>query len=255
MEKHLEEHKSELKKSFYYFSPKTDCFQKVLLESGITEKIIDILNKNKARYLIVTKGDLSTYPHIFKKITKAKDRVQILVSYGMPDEKTRLILEPQALSLKKRLAFAKKCKLAGLQVVGILEPLLPLDDIKYVFKIMDKFKKIGIDHFAIDFMRISNYTLQKIKTQLPELFVKIESTFNTSDTKKETFRTGPLKERMVVRFAPSEKYLREKFDDIKKYATSINATVSVCNVFNLQNFNKEAGHRGYVCMGIQTKNN
>ena len=56
------------------------------------------------------------------------------------------------------------------------------------------------------------------KIKLPELFADIESVYNAPDAKKENFKTGPLKNRPITRYAPPERYLLDKINDIKKYA-------------------------------------
>ena len=243
----IKTHKTDLQTPLYYFSPKTDCFQSALLETGITYQILGLLCKLEAYYVIVTKGVCSDA--VFVKLLESKDRCQIIISYGMPNEEMRQVIEPSAATLQNRILFAQKCVQNGIQTSVILEPIFPLKNLQYVYKIMDTFKAVGINHFAIDFARITMESLQRIVHVIPQYEQELMDIYTASERKIERFttQTGIA----VERYSPSDSYIDENFMLMKQYAERIGATVSVCNTFNKNGFNKEANDRGYICMGIQ----
>lgn len=247
--KEIEKHKEQGIFPLYYYSPKTDCFQNALLESGITKQILEILNKHQSEYIIVSKGVPND--EVFEELVKSGERCQIIITYGMPTEEYREKLEKGAASNEQRYEFAKKCINNNIQACIILEPILPLADLSYVEDIMKCFTGIGIKHFALDFARISEICLQNMIEILPECKEQFEKIYHDSDADKQMFRTA--KGTTVLRSAPSKAYILAQFMEFKKIAKKYGATVSACNSFGFDEFNEDANEIGYQCMGIKVK--
>jgi hypothetical protein len=116
---------------------------------------------------------------------------------------------------------------------------------------MKRFSGIGINHFALDFARISEACLEKIETILPESKEQFEKIYHDPDADKQTFKTAVGT--TVMRNAPSKKYILKNFNKFKEIAKKYGATVSACNSFGFDEFNKDADEVGYRCMGIKIK--
>jgi len=162
------------------------------------------------------------------------------------------VLEPFAATLDERFALAATCAQNGVPAMGVIEPILPLRDLSFVDQIIRKFVSIGIDHFAVDFARISITCLDKLIAKLPEL-AELNDIYRSPDAISQNFGTGPYKREAVERFAPSSAYLHETFHLIEDYAKAQNATISICNYFPVPGINTRAYERGFLCFGIYDK--
>jgi DNA repair photolyase len=246
----IKKHRGQELYPLYYYSPKTDCFQKALLETGITKQILEVFNEFGSEYIIVSKGVPTE--DVFEEILKSKERCQVIITYGMPNEEYRIKLEKDAATNDERFQFAKKCVETNVQTCIILEPILPLADLSFVADIIKRFTEINIKHFALDFARISDVSLQNIVEILPECKEQFESVYLNHEADKQNFCTA--KGTIVTRSAPSKKYILERFMEFKDIAKQYGATVSSCNSFGFDEFNEDANKAGYQCMGIKLSN-
>lgn len=251
VEKTVKEHRAGGVNPVYYFSPKTDVFQPALVETGVTRRILEILAENKARYILVTKGKLPG-PEILDLLVKSDGAGRVLVSYGMKNQAHADVLEPFAATLDERFDLARSCTQNGIPAMGVIEPILPLQDLSFVEQIIRKFVDIGVDHFAVDFARISLACLDKLIAKLPEL-AELNEIYRSPGAISQTFGTGPYKREEVERFAPSSEYLHRTFNLIEDYAKKQGATISICNYFPVPGINIRAYERGFLCFGIYDK--
>jgi DNA repair photolyase len=251
VEKTVQDHLTKGLNPVYYFSPKTDVFQPALVETGITRQILEVLVRAKARYILVTKGKLPG-PEILDLLVQSGGAGRVLVSYGMKNQAHADVLEPFAATLEERFDLAAGCTRNGIPAMGVIEPILPLRDLAFVEQIIKKFVDIGIDHFAVDFARISLACLDKLIARLPELG-ELNDIYRAPDAISQSFGTGPYKRESVERFAPSAVYLDKTFNLIEDYARKLNATISICNYFPIPGINMRAYERGFLCFGIYDK--
>lgn len=251
----LEEHKEELDKIFFYFSPKVDAFQKCLLESGVTEQILLLFKEYNVRYLIVTKSGIPN-ENICKILNDTKEKNQILISCSMPNEEVRKIMEPDAAEIAKRLEFAKYCIEKSINVTAIFSPIFPVDNYDYIKKYIQFYLEIGITHFRLNFTEVSLYSLNKIIALLPQYKEDFLKVYLSDDTKNTNWNV-PYKNIQLQRRFPSLKYMQEVFYSLKEYAKNIDerATFSICNSLckenELCNFNSEAFEAGFGCIGYK----
>lgn len=241
-------HRSQGESPVYYFSPKTDVFQSALTETKVTHQILEVMVKKQAPYILVTKGKLPDND-ILDLLKRSNGRGRVLVSYGMKNEKFASVLEPNAATLAERFELASKCMENNIPTMGIIEPILPLKDLSYVKDILKKFVDIKVNHFAIDFARISKVCLDGMIEKLPEL-EELKEVYCCDEAIAQDFQTGPYVRHCVRRFAPSQEYHEKNFNLIKDYAESLGATVSICNYFKVKGINKSAYKRGFLCFGI-----
>ncbi len=251
VEKTVEDHLARGLDPVYYFSPKTDVFQPALMETQITRKILEVLVRTKARYILVTKGKLPG-PEILDLLVQSKNTGRVLISYGMKNQAHADVLEPFAATLEERFDLAAICTQNGIPAMGVIEPILPLRDISFVEQIIKRFADIGIDHFAVDFARISLACLDKLIAKLPEL-AELNDIYRSPEAISQNFGTGPYKREAVERFAPSAEYLKQTFNLIDAFAHKHGATISICNYFNVPGINTRAYERGFLCFGIYDK--
>jgi DNA repair photolyase len=251
VEKSIEEHLSKGLNPVYYFSPKTDVFQHALVDSKITQQILEVLVRKKAKYILVTKGNLPG-AEIIELLSQSGNTGRVLISCGMKNQEHAGILEPFAASIEERYQLANICVKNGIPAMGVIEPILPLKNIEFVENIIKRFVEIGIDHFAVDFARISIACLDKMIEKLPEL-EELRNVYEDPNAICQTFGTGPYKRESVLRYAPSYDYLTEKYNLIDEYAKKFGATISICNYFRIPGINKRAYMRGFLCFGIYDK--
>jgi DNA repair photolyase len=251
VEKTVAEHLSEGLSPVYYFSPKTDIFQRALVETKITQQILEVLVRKKAKYILVTKGKLPG-PEILDLLSQSGNAARVLISCGMKNQEHATLLEPFAASIEERYHLADLCVKRGIPAMGVIEPILPFRDIQFVEPIIKRFVDIGIDHFAVDFARITLACLEKMIAKLPELD-ELKEVYGDPDAICQTFGTGPYKRESVTRYAPSNAYLKEKFTLIDGYAEKLGSTISICNYFHIPGINARAYQRGFLCFGIYDK--
>lgn len=235
-------------KPIYYFSPKTDIFQPALTETHITHEILETLNKNQASFILVTKGRLPD-SEILDLLIRAEGRGRVLISHGMKNELHARILEPNAASIEERYELGKTCVENGIPVVGVIEPILPFENLDFVKDIIKRFVEIKIDHFSIDFARITRECLEDLIIKLPEL-EELRSVYYNENALKLTFETGAYFKKPIVRYAPSNEYLHKSYNLIMNYAQSMGATISKCNFYKIPGINIGALERGFLCFGI-----
>lgn len=233
---------------FYYLSPKTDVFQKSLIETNITHKILEVLVKKKVPFILVTKGKLPD-EDILQLLIKSREKCRVLVSYGMKNEEHAKILEPYAASLEERFELACKCSENLIPAMGVIEPILPFRDLTFVKEIIDKFVDLKINLFAFDFARISKICLNELIEKLPELN-ELNEVYCDEEANIQNFQTGPYHRKNVLLYGPSNKYRIEKFTFLKEYAESKGAIVSICNSYKLKSINENSYKKGFLCFGI-----
>lgn len=251
VEQSIEDNVAKGLKPVYYFSPKTDVFQHALVDSKITEQILAVLVKKKANYILVTKGRLPG-PEILDLLSQSRDNGRVLISCGMKNQGQADILEPFAASLEERYELANSCVKNGIPAMGVIEPILPFRNIEFVEDIIKRFVEIGINHFAVDFARISFACLDKMIEKLPDL-EELRDIYEDPNAICQTFGTGPYKRESVVRYAPSYDYLQRQYNLIDEYAKKYGATISICNYFKIPGINTRAYSRGFLCFGIYDK--
>lgn len=238
-------------KTTFYFAPKTDAFAPALVDTGITAGVLRVFADTRAPYVIVTKGGRLT-DEIVDLLSATKDKGQVNISQGMPNEEVRQRIEPNAPSIAERYQLAQRLTDEGITVAGMVEPIIPFSDLDFVEGIMDEFLQRRVNHFAIDFARLSENALERVCSLLPDTEAEfIRSLYRQLDSIAAEFLVPGGN--TVRRLSPPLNYMREKFNLIKEVVVQKGATVSICNSFAIKRFNREALLRGYNCMGIRSE--
>jgi DNA repair photolyase len=232
----------------YYFSPKTDVFQTALVQSGVTEEVLTVLVEKEVDFLLVTKGRLPNL-RILDLLERAKPHGRVCVSLGMKNEAHARAMEPGAATLEERWELTRLCTERGIPMMGTIEPILPLSDLSFVRDIIRRFVELGVDHFAVDFARVSHECLERMIAKLPEL-AELRELYYHPDAVPQEFETNPYYREKVMRYAPPTAWLTEKFGLLKEYANEVRSTISGCSYFKVPGLNDEALERGFLCFGI-----
>lgn len=255
LENYIVEHKDKLDKLVFFYSFESDCFEDGLISSGLTLKILNLLNKHKAKYFLLTKGALPN-KNIGNLLIKARKFAQIIVNDTMPNDIFRKKLEPFTATNDERFNLVKFCIDNKIPVTVSFSPILPFYTLDYLKEKISKYNKLGVVHFRLDMLELSIDSLNKITDILPEYKEKIEKIYFSNDAIVNDW-VSPSGQ-VIRRYKPSEDILINIYYTLKDYIKSINpsATVSICNnvivnVKRLKEFNKEAYIHGYNCMGFK----
>ena len=254
-EQYLKNHKEELDKKFFYFSPKIDAFQNCLFETGITQKILELLLEYNARYIIVTKGGI---PHseICDLLVQSKHLNQFLISCSMPNEETRMLLEPFAAPIEERLKFAEFLVDNDIKTTAIFSPILPINHGDYIKQYIKYYLSINITHFRLNYAEVSRSCLQSLTNLLPEYAEEFLEIYLNDEAVRTEWQV-PYMDVNINRYFPSAEYMRTTFENLRLYAKTIDplATFSICNSLcdkeELCDFNNEAFQAGFGCIGYK----
>lgn len=255
LEQYLNKQGDKINNTLFYYSPKTDCFQDILISTGITSGILRALNKYNAFYFLLTKG--KTPPEeIIQLLKKAKERCQVIISCSMPTEKIAVALEPGAPPIDERFKFAEACVNNGIFTTAIFSPIFPFGDMRYVKEHIDRYIAIGIRHFRLDFAELSNHGLNKLCKLIPEHESELRAIYNDPDATLTHWKV-PFRENIIERHWPSRSFMKKTFYEFEKYLLSVDnsATASICNSLcsgdDLDSFNKRANSKGICCIGAK----
>ncbi|MFO8016572.1 MAG: radical SAM protein [Candidatus Woesearchaeota archaeon] len=231
----------------FNFTPKSDVLMPSLIDSGVTQKILDILTETESRFYMITKGGVPP-EDVQERIYKAKDLGQIILSAGLPDEKYRMRLEPNAPSIEQRMELGRFCTENGIRAAGIVAPFLPGMGEDYKEGITKRYRSAGVDHLSIHIMKVSEHCLERMAGILGD---RIKEAY----TESESIDWGLPGGRRVKRFYANPEIMKNELYDFKSLAEDKGMTVSVCkDVMRLigdNHFNSGASRRGITCVGFR----
>lgn len=258
LEKFIIENKERLKYLTFFYSFESDCFQRPLIESGMTEKILNLLKKYNLKYFLLTKGGIPP-ENIRKLLLDTKENVQILVNDTMPNEEIRGRVEPKTATIEERFNLVKYCLDNGILVTISFSPILPFIGLEYLKEKILQYSKMGIVHFRLDMLEMSEESLSRIKELLPEYSDKIDALYLVEDRVKNKW-IAPKSKNEVMRYKPSAKLIADMYKELDSYIYELdkNITVSICdgvvgtNIY-LSDFNKRSYKNGFNCMGVKFK--
>lgn len=121
----------------------TECFQPVEKEYKITRKLLEILNKHRVYYVILTRS-----PYIVEYIPLLKQGFckKIYFTVNNFGHKLKQVLEPKGPSFVSRNSAIQVLLDAGLSVIPYCSPLIPwVTDIKGIFLAFEKAERIEFE--------------------------------------------------------------------------------------------------------------
>ena len=127
----------------------TDCFQPLEKSMKMTYRTIQLLNRRKVHYLIVTKNDLVAAPEYMAIMDR--DLAHIQVSITSTDSLISKRLEPGAPVPEARIKAVETLAAEGFDVSVRLSPFIP------EFVNTDIIKAIKCDKILVEFLRVNGW--------------------------------------------------------------------------------------------------
>ncbi|MEM7816428.1 MAG: radical SAM protein, partial [Candidatus Aenigmatarchaeota archaeon] len=153
-----------LERQLYYINPKrvvlgstTECFQYKELEYKITERILEVLNKYKIPYTILTKSHLiKNYLHLIAQNPKNK----IYFTFNCNSDEIIKILEKRSPNIKERLEAIEEILRKNINLRLHIGPFIP-----YISNLEEILKKIPKEIKEID-IELYHYKMGNFKEML-----------------------------------------------------------------------------------------
>lgn len=132
----------------------TDCFQPMEASAKVTLRTLQVLNRRRVHYLIVTKNDLiATEPYLE---VLDKDLAHIQVSITTTDPAISKRVEPGAPLPAVRFEAAEKLQALGYDVALRLSPFIP-EFIEMGALNVQELNAVKCDKMLIEFLRVSHW--------------------------------------------------------------------------------------------------
>jgi len=129
----------------------TDCFQPLELKTGVTLETIELLNKHRIGYLIVTKSPLIAYPYFIKAMDRELAHIQVSVTcLNSEMAKTYEGARPAEERIKAVLTLQKQGFDVAIRLSPLIEELMDFDTIN----------SLGIDRCIVEFLRINGMQMK-----------------------------------------------------------------------------------------------
>ena len=155
----------------------TDCFQVFENAYRVTYKTIQLLNKRKIHYLIVTKSDMVASDQYLEILDKELAHIQISITSTSDEVAFRYEKAP---STSRRIAAIEKLDALGYDVQLRLSPFIPeLID-------FDKLNSIRCNKILVEFLRVNTFIKRWFK----------EIDFSKYTLKQSNYLHLPLEEKV-----------------------------------------------------------
>jgi DNA repair photolyase len=163
----------------------TECFQPVERKYQVTRRVLEILNKHKVYYVILTRS-----PYILDYIPLLKvgycSKVYFTVNKFSPEFKLKL--EPKSPAFDSRDNSVNALSDEGIPVVAYFSPLFPwISDIKDVFSRFEKAETVEFECLNFNLNNI-NEIINNIATVEPSLKTKYEKMLNDRQFYSSTWK-------------------------------------------------------------------
>ena len=126
----------------------TDCFQPIEATHHVTYETIELLNKYKVHYLIVTKSDLIASDEYMSILDKELAHIQITVT--TTDDNLSMTYE-KAVPPSRRIAAIEKLQAAGFDIALRLSPFIP------EFVDLEILNKVKCNKIQVEFLRVNTW--------------------------------------------------------------------------------------------------
>ena len=236
----------------FNFTPKSDALSPSMVDSGITSEILDVLARNKRHFYILTKSGIPD-DGIMERLSAMRDLCQIVISSGLPDERYRSVLEPDAPSISDRMEFAALCRKQGISVSGIIAPYMPRLNGSYSKDIIERFCESGVKHTSIQLLKLSEECLENLCRAMPDYEDILRDIYDKKECNSVEWSLPQGK--TVKRYFARADVIKDELSKLKQTAASNGMTVSTCRqVMELMDdmgYNSEAARKGIFCVGIK----
>ncbi|MBU0586600.1 hypothetical protein KJ780_03740 [Candidatus Micrarchaeota archaeon] len=250
MEGFIREHLNEKpnSKPVFNFTPKSDAFSPSLIETEVTQKVLEVFLKHQIPFYILTKAGMPSRD-VRDLLVDSKHLGHLIISMGLPNDLVP-VLEPNAASNEQRMELAKWAIANGIATTGIVAPFMPMHDSDYPMNVMRMFKAVGIGHLSLQLLKLSDACLDRLVGFFGE---SLREFYNERHNIEWTLPGG----KKVTRFYANPEHLKAELFSARKIAKGMGITVStckeVCTLIGDQKFNQEASRRGITCVGFMPK--
>jgi DNA repair photolyase len=240
----------------FFFTPRADALSPVMIESGMTRRILSVFERYQTRYFLFTKGGHGgTIPaDLWALMIPAASRCQVVMSMGLPNPEIEAILEPGAAPSCERLEFVRKCRAAGLRVSGSVAPFLPIheDSRDYARRVFSRYQEAGVEHVSIELLKVTRSGLQRVISGIPQFSDQLNAAFDFKNKMEVEWKIDGGE--TVERFFTNKEYLASQLKMALEVAEELNLSLSVCaevaTLAGMQHLNRRAASRGYSCAGV-----
>lgn len=156
----------------------TDCFQPMEKLHRATYKTINLLNKRRLEYLIVTKSAIIADDEYIKLMDKDLAHIQITVT---TTDDARSVTYEKASVPSERIKAIQKLQAAGFDVQLRLSPFIP----EYID--FDILNNLGINKILIEFLRVNSWIEKWFDIDYSEYTVKQNSYKHLPLSKKQEY--------------------------------------------------------------------
>lgn len=231
----VEDELSRMRSPQLFLSSSSDIMQPILLQSGITQKIISLINKYKANTSIWTKGSpylngKLRYPNLFNEL-RDQSTIHFEINITSTDNETLKKLEPGTPILEDRLLFAKHLSELGVPTSVRLDPLIPgLTDTEENFsKTMQLCGELNIKEVFYSWLFLRKEIIKNMESNLGKDFEQVKKYYTNEEKQylvnKEKYRSGVMQ-------LPSKEYRETKIQVFKTIADSFEINTHFCQCKN-----------------------
>lgn len=261
--------RSEGRRAFYYFSPKTEAFSELTLRTGLAHRILGEFRehfrshpRSGARLFLATKAGCSQLlasdggETILDLLADLAGKVQFNTSIGILPPGVMEVLEPDAPMMADRLAAMRLCQERGIYARAVLsQPILaPYLTDEVMHRYFEALQAHGIVNFKPEFLTVCPENLAGIAQLVGHFDRDLERRLYAiyldpanGDHRKQRERT-----------APDRALCRRLLEQLMAIGASYGMTLSVCHWVRDQLGISGAAipivnDQGFRCLGYQTR--
>lgn len=243
----------------FFFTPQADAFSPVMLDSGMTRRILSVFEQYASRFFLFTKGGHGGKlpPDVWSLLERAAPRCQVVMSMGLPDPAFETLLEPGAAPSSDRMELLRRCSAAGIPTSGSVAPFLPLfaDNRDYARRVFGRFKDSGVQHVSIEVLKVTRAGLDRVIAALPRHAEPLLQAFDFKHKMGVEWKVAGGE--TVERFFTNKEFLATQLAMALEVAESLDMSLSVCaevaQLAGMQHINRRAASRGYTCAGVRLR--
>lgn len=267
VKKALEKERSE--PHYYYFSAKTEAFQRPTVETGVAHNILKTFISHyeqypdsKARLFIASKAGINTINQQFEGnslldlFVELKGKMQFNTSISMMPEYLHPLLEPGAESMDNRLKAVEACGAKGIEAdSALVQPILPfmIED-NYLDMYFKKLSEVGIINHKPEFLTACIENLAMIGKIIGYYEPDKEKLLYDAYFTPENMSHVKQRSRMAPRKEVSKALLDKILMVAKKHGVSASICYWVRQALDIsEDMIPIINDNGFQCLGYQSK--
>lgn len=214
------------KKIPFRMSTNTDPFSEAVDREGVTERVLQWLDRHSHPVLLVTKCARvakSNYLKILQSMSKRK-LCTVSMTYTTFDEEIRKRLEPQTSGVEEKTEAIRILVNSGIRVTVRLQPLIPglTDSYEHMNDTVKRVKEAGATHVTTEYLKLEHFMWERMQP--------IISNFNLTNLFKELYEipNTDLPLRKVIYWRVNPQYKREAFTQLSAICRNYGIDFATC---------------------------